>query len=188
MRLRDEGKLGDELGGLFSSERPHELLFDVGKDPQQLDNVAGNTEHYAILDQMRLALRVAVKTGDSIPDVALMTPDRHDPSTFKRLYSERRPLRDCARGASRCNRFVIYKKEWCNILVFMKQKNILCFGDSNTWGFPPDCGARYDRKTRWPGVLQDALGDAFYVIEEGLPWRNTVWDDPVEGAKTDSSS
>tara|TARA_B110000003_G_scaffold126100_2_gene128181 strand:- start:247 stop:897 length:651 start_codon:yes stop_codon:yes gene_type:complete len=65
----------------------------------------------------------------------------------------------------------------------MKQKNILCFGDSNTWGFPPDCGARYDRKTRWPGVLQDALGDAFYVIEEGLPGRNTVWDDPVEGGK-----
>lgn len=67
--------------------------------------------------------------------------------------------------------------------IFMKQKNILCFGDSNTWGFSPDCGARYDRKTRWPGVLQDALGDAFYVIEEGLPGRNTVWDDPVEGGK-----
>ena len=65
----------------------------------------------------------------------------------------------------------------------MKQKTILCFGDSNTWGFPPDCGARYDRKTRWPGVLQDALGDACYVIEEGLPGRNTVWDDPVEGGK-----
>lgn len=78
---------------------------------------------------------------------------------------------------------MIYKKVWCNILIFMKQKNILCFGDSNTWGFPPDCGTRYDRKTRWPGVLQDALGDAFYVIEEGLPGRNTVWDDPVEGGK-----
>jgi lysophospholipase L1-like esterase len=65
----------------------------------------------------------------------------------------------------------------------MKQKNILCFGDSNTWGFPPDCGARYDRQTRWPGVLQQALGEDYYVIEEGLPGRNTVWDDPVEGGK-----
>lgn len=93
VRLRDEGKLGDELGGLFSPERPHELLFDVGKDPQQLDNVAGNPEHHTILVQMRLALQEwQSKTGDSIPDVALMTPDRHDPSTFKRLYSERRPL------------------------------------------------------------------------------------------------
>jgi lysophospholipase L1-like esterase len=65
----------------------------------------------------------------------------------------------------------------------MKQKNILCFGDSNTWGFPPDCGARYDRQTRWPGVLQQALGEDYYVIEEGLPGRNTVWDDSVEGGK-----
>jgi lysophospholipase L1-like esterase len=59
----------------------------------------------------------------------------------------------------------------------------MCFGDSNTWGFPPDCGMRYDRQTRWPGVLQQELGDAYYVIEEGLPGRSTVWDDPVEGGK-----
>ena len=64
-----------------------------------------------------------------------------------------------------------------------KQKTIMCFGDSNTWGFPPDCGVRYDRQTRWPGVLQRKLGEDYYVIEEGLPGRNTVWDDPVEGGK-----
>jgi lysophospholipase L1-like esterase len=64
-----------------------------------------------------------------------------------------------------------------------KQKTILCFGDSNTWGFPPNCGARYDRQTRWPGVLQQELGEDYYVIEEGLCGRNTVWDDPVEGGK-----
>ena len=64
-----------------------------------------------------------------------------------------------------------------------KQKTIMCFGDSNTWGFPPDCGERYDRQTRWPGVLQQELGDAYYVVEEGLPGRSTVWDDPVEGGK-----
>jgi lysophospholipase L1-like esterase len=65
----------------------------------------------------------------------------------------------------------------------MREKAIMCFGDSNTWGFPPDCGARYDRQTRWPGVLQAQLGEDYYVIEEGLPGRNTVWDDPVEGGK-----
>jgi lysophospholipase L1-like esterase len=65
----------------------------------------------------------------------------------------------------------------------MREKTILCFGDSNTWGFPPDCGARYDRQTRWPGVLQQQLGEDYHVIEEGLPGRNTVWDDPVEGGK-----
>lgn len=59
----------------------------------------------------------------------------------------------------------------------------MCFGDSNTWGFPPDCGPRYDREVRWPGVLQKELGENFHVIEEGLCGRNTVWDDPVEGDK-----
>ena len=65
----------------------------------------------------------------------------------------------------------------------MRQKTVMCFGDSNTWGFRPDCGPRYDRKTRWPGVLQQELGEEYYVIEEGLCGRNTVWDDPVEGGK-----
>ena len=65
----------------------------------------------------------------------------------------------------------------------MKQKTIMCFGDSNTWGASPAGDGRYDRQTRWPGVLQQELGDDYHVIEEGLPGRNTVWDDPVEGGK-----
>ncbi|QHI70615.1 SGNH/GDSL hydrolase family protein [Tichowtungia aerotolerans] len=64
-----------------------------------------------------------------------------------------------------------------------KEKTVLCFGDSNTWGASPIGGVRYDRQTRWPGILQQELGDGYYVIEEGLPGRNTVWDDPVEGGK-----
>ena len=65
-----------------------------------------------------------------------------------------------------------------------RQKTVMCFGDSNTWGFPPGCnGERYDRHTRWPGVLQLELGEDYHVIEEGLCGRNTVWEDPVEGGK-----
>lgn len=60
-------------------------------------------------------------------------------------------------------------------------KTILCFGDSNTWGFIPgsDC-ERYGPETRWPGVIQAALGDSFKVIEEAQNGRMTVWDDPFE--------
>jgi lysophospholipase L1-like esterase len=65
----------------------------------------------------------------------------------------------------------------------MKQKTVMCFGDSNTWGYPPEGGCRYGRDVRWPGVLQRELGGDFYVIEEGLCGRNSVWDDPVEGHK-----
>jgi lysophospholipase L1-like esterase len=62
-------------------------------------------------------------------------------------------------------------------------RRILCFGDSNTWGYDPATEARFDAQTRWTGVLQAALGAEYTVIEEGLNGRTTVWDDPIEGHK-----
>ena len=59
-------------------------------------------------------------------------------------------------------------------------KNILCFGDSNTWGFNPVTGQRYDYDKRWTSVLQKELGEDFHIIPEGLNGRTTVWDDPIE--------
>ena len=52
-------------------------------------------------------------------------------------------------------------------------KNILCFGDSNTWGYEPLVARRYPADVRWTGVLQNSLGDGFRVIEEGLNGRTT---------------
>ena len=62
-------------------------------------------------------------------------------------------------------------------------RTILCYGDSNTWGFDPLSGDRLARHMRWSGVLQQALGEGWTVIEEGLNGRTTVWDDPIEGYK-----
>lgn len=62
-------------------------------------------------------------------------------------------------------------------------RRILCFGDSNTWGYDPATQGRFDETTRWTGVLQAALGADFTVIEEGLNGRTTVWNDPIEGYK-----
>ncbi len=58
-------------------------------------------------------------------------------------------------------------------------RTILCYGDSNTWGYDPVTGHRFGREERWPGVLARKLGDAYAVIEEGLNGRTTVWDDPI---------
>jgi lysophospholipase L1-like esterase len=63
-------------------------------------------------------------------------------------------------------------------------KTILCFGDSNTWGFNPVNGQRYTRDVRWPGVLRRALGHDYEVIEEGLRGRTTVFADPLEEHKS----
>ncbi len=62
-------------------------------------------------------------------------------------------------------------------------KSILCFGDSNTWGYNPVTNDRFDAETRWPRVLSQTLGPDYEVIEEGLGGRTTVWDDPLEGYK-----
>ena len=51
--------------------------------------------------------------------------------------------------------------------------NILCFGDSNTWGYDPETQTRFSKKIRWTGVLQQLLGTSFNVIEEGLNGRTT---------------
>lgn len=61
--------------------------------------------------------------------------------------------------------------------------SILCYGDSNTYGLRSDLITRYPRDIRWTGILQKKLGDEFYIIEEGLGGRTTVWDDPVEEHK-----
>ena len=65
-------------------------------------------------------------------------------------------------------------------------KTILCYGDSNTYGFDgrkmPETGEcfRYDENTRWPCLLQKILGEGYCVIAEGLNGRTTVFEDPVE--------
>lgn len=60
--------------------------------------------------------------------------------------------------------------------------NILCFGDSNTFGTNPS-GGRWPRDQRWPGILQERLGGGFYVIEEGLGGRTAAAEDFLEGDK-----
>ena len=57
-------------------------------------------------------------------------------------------------------------------------KNILCFGDSNTWGYIPGTGERYAPDVRWPGVLAAELGAEYRISEDGLNGRTTGFDFP----------
>lgn len=59
-------------------------------------------------------------------------------------------------------------------------KQILCFGDSNTYGLIPGSTERYDYNTRWTGIVENKLLHKGYrVIEEGLCGRITIFDDPL---------
>lgn len=61
------------------------------------------------------------------------------------------------------------------------EKTIVCYGDSNTYGYRASDGGRYGADIRWPRRLQTLLGDEYRVIEEGFNGRNICHDDPVEG-------
>jgi lysophospholipase L1-like esterase len=60
---------------------------------------------------------------------------------------------------------------------------VMCFGDSNTHGTPPIVDrtvyGRFGPGVRWPSRVAQALGCE--VVEEGLPGRTTMFDDPIMG-------
>ena len=59
------------------------------------------------------------------------------------------------------------------------ERRILVFGDSNTYGYDPERDGRYGETERYPCRIQALLGPGWTVIEEGLPGRTAVFDDPV---------
>ncbi|MBN3812294.1 SGNH/GDSL hydrolase family protein [Paraburkholderia sp. Ac-20347] len=67
----------------------------------------------------------------------------------------------------------------------MTTRTLLCYGDSNTHGTKPlnlpGVLERFAPADRWPGVLAETLGSGWKIVEEGLPARTTVHDDPIEG-------
>jgi len=63
-------------------------------------------------------------------------------------------------------------------------KNILCYGDSNTWGYiagsmNPEfmLAERLPYEVRWTGILQNLLGSQYHLIEAGLNGRTTAFDE-----------
>jgi len=68
------------------------------------------------------------------------------------------------------------------------EQSILCYGDSNTWGYVPLSAARLKRAERWPTLLQSNLGHGYHVIAEGLNGRTTAWDEPFRPGRNGRES
>ena len=58
-------------------------------------------------------------------------------------------------------------------------KTIVCYGDSNTYGYNPENGFRYEYEERWTTILQKELKDSAIVIPEGLNGRTTSFEDEL---------
>lgn len=64
----------------------------------------------------------------------------------------------------------------------MEQIRILCYGDSNTWGYISGSNhQRYGNNERWTRVLSKLLGNKFEIIEEGLNSRTLISNDTRPG-------
>lgn len=64
----------------------------------------------------------------------------------------------------------------------MGKKRILCYGDSNTYGYISGSDhKRFDENKRWTQLLQNKLGKNYFVIEEGLNSRTILSNDPRPG-------
>lgn len=57
-------------------------------------------------------------------------------------------------------------------------RTVMCYGDSNTYGYKPDGTGRFSEDIRWTGILKERLREHHSeVIEEGLVGRTTVFED-----------
>ena len=57
-------------------------------------------------------------------------------------------------------------------------KKIICYGDSNTFGFNAKDGSIFDENTRWTSLLQKNLGAEYEVVNEGMYDRTGFSDNP----------
>ena len=90
-------------------------------------------------------------------------------------------------------------------------KQILCFGDSNTWGYDGESRKRLPWGKRWTSLLQEKFdvetakqgiqagnntadqreagnaehksGESVQIIEEGLCGRTTIFEDPLRDGR-----
>lgn len=70
----------------------------------------------------------------------------------------------------------------CNLYLGVNMIRILCYGDSNTWGFIPGSNhQRFNERERWTRVLQNKLKNEYEVIEEGLNGRTLFSENPNPG-------
>jgi len=66
-------------------------------------------------------------------------------------------------------------------------KQILCYGDSNTYGYNINANAgqpiRLQSDLRWTGLLRLLLGDSYNIVVEGLSGRTIGFQDPFASGR-----
>jgi N-sulfoglucosamine sulfohydrolase len=94
-----EGTLSKPQAFIVTAPYPAEVLFDVEKDPYQVHNLADDPQYAEPLQRMRgLLAQWTRQTGDTVPALDQMTPDRNDRHTGKSIQKRGRPPGGIAPG------------------------------------------------------------------------------------------
>lgn len=67
-------------------------------------------------------------------------------------------------------------------------KNILFYGDSNTWGYTPGDGSRLPYESRWTTIAARQLGEEYRCIACGLNGRTTAFEHPGRPCRNASAT
>lgn len=82
-----KGTLNKAQLDVFQLPRPAELLFDISKDPNQLNDLSQKSEFKEVLNKLRKVMDQWEKeTGDTVPEANKMTQDRHDNNDWSKLF------------------------------------------------------------------------------------------------------
>jgi len=86
------GELNEAQADIFATPRSKEMLFDVSADSSQLNDLAKDPEHVEVLNYLRATLDQWTKeTGDTLPQLDEMTPERMARDSWKTVHESGRP-------------------------------------------------------------------------------------------------
>lgn len=157
-RSAEKIRESEGLRSLFSY--PEEAMAAIHSHAVPDGETEGIPEIYGVKDPGKYALLTAcLKDADNIDRVRIYDLDE----TFLRFEGTRQmvPL------------------AWWVLDEYLRTHTVLCFGDSNTFGYNPRTGGRYPSYFRYPSILARFLGEDYTVINEGLNGRTTAF--PLNG-------
>ena len=153
-RSAEKIRESEDLRSLFSY--PAEAMAAIHSHAVPDGETAGIADIYEVKDPEKYALLTAcLKDADNIDRVRIYDLDE----SFLRFEGTRKmvPL------------------AWWVLDEYLRTHTVLCFGDSNTFGYNPRTGGRYPSYFRYPSILARFLGEDYTVVDEGLNGRTTAF-------------
>lgn len=144
----------------------------------------GETPKEALVREIREELGLKILIGDRIGSVDYDYPNISVSISYYLCWTAggKLTLRE-ASDAKWLSRLNLESVDWLPadreilscVRGYLPPLTILCYGDSNTYGYDPTSCRRYGETVRWPKLLAGLLGEDFRVIEEGCNGRTAAY-------------